>query len=45
MKQILYFQNEILKKLKEKAKRKGLSMSSYVKMILLEKWEKEEKGE
>ena len=45
MKQILYFQDEILKKLKEKSKKKGLSMSSYVKMILLEKWEKEEKGE
>lgn len=44
MKQVLYFQDEILNKLKEKAKRKGLSMSSYVKMILLEKWEKEEKG-
>lgn len=45
MNQILYFRDEILKKLKQKASEKGLSMSSYIRMVLLEYWEKEEKGE
>lgn len=43
MKQTLYFQEEILNKLKEKAKSKGLCMSAYIRMVLMERWEKEEK--
>ena len=42
MNQILYFPKEVLLKLKQKAKEKGLCMSAYVRMILIEKWNEEE---
>ena len=43
MKQTLYFSEEFLSKLKEKAKKRGLCMSAYIRMVLMEKWEMEEK--
>ena len=43
MNQILYFTKEVFSKLKEKSNEKGLSMSSYVRMCLIEKWAEEEK--
>lgn len=44
MNQILYFPKEILKKLKKKSAEKGLCMSAYVRMVLIEKWKEEEKN-
>ena len=43
MNQILYFPKEIHAKLKQKSKEKGLCMSAYVRMCLIERWNEEEK--
>ncbi len=43
MNQILYFPKEVLAKLKIKSKEKGLCMSAYIRMILTERWNEEEK--
>lgn len=40
----LYFKEEFYDKLKAKAEEKGLSVSSYIRMVLLEVWRKEEDG-
>lgn len=43
VKQILYFPSrDMVEKLKRKANEKGMCMSTYVRMVLLEKWEREE---
>lgn len=43
VKQIFYFPSrEMVEKLKQKANEKGMSMSTYVRMVLLEKWGSEE---
>lgn len=45
MKRLLYFQDDGFdEKLKAKAEEKGLSVSSYIRMVLLEVWRKEEDG-
>lgn len=41
----IYFTLEVWEKLTEEAKKMGLSRSSYIRMILLEKWKQQEKGE
>lgn len=43
--QMLYLDKDFVEKAKKKAKEKGLSLSSYIRMIVLERWSKEEKGE
>lgn len=45
MNQMLYLDKEFVKKAREKAKEKGLSLSAYIRMIVLERWHDEEKGE
>lgn len=45
MNQMLYLDEEFVEKAKKKAKEKGLSLSSYIRMIVLERWHEEEKGE
>ena len=46
VKQILYFPSrDMVEKLKRKANEKGMCMSTYVRMVLLEKWEREENEE
>lgn len=45
MRQTLYLSEEFVSEAKKKAKEKGLSLSSYIRMIVLEYWSKEEKGE
>lgn len=45
MKQMLYLDEHFVEKAKAKAKEKGLSLSSYIRMIVLERWNEEEKGE
>ena len=42
---MLYLDKDFVEKAKKKAKKKGLSLSSYIRMIVLERWSKEEKGE
>lgn len=44
MKQMLYFPPDILIKLKKAAASKGLSMSAYVRMILIDHWDREKKS-
>lgn len=46
VKQILYFPSrDTVEKLKRKANEKGMCMSTYVRMVLLERWEREENEE
>ena len=45
MNQMLYLDKEFVKKAREKAEEKGLSLSAYIRMIVLERWHDEEKGE
>lgn len=46
MKQIIYFPSEeMLNTVKQKADEKTMSMSAYIRIALLEKWEREENEE
>lgn len=45
MRQMISVDKEFVEKAKKKAKEKGLSLSSYIRMIVLERWHEEEKGE
>ena len=42
LRKVLYFPIAICSKLERKAKEKGLNISAYVRMVLLERWEEEE---
>lgn len=43
MRKLIYMSDSFAKKLKQKAQEKGLSISAYIRMVLIEKWEGEEK--
>lgn len=43
MKKIISMSDDFAAKLKQKAKEKGLNVSAYIRMVLIEKWEEEEK--
>ena len=43
MKRVLYFPSEFWERLTEEAKKLGLSRSGYVRMVIIEKWNKEGK--
>lgn len=45
MRQMISISEELAKEIKEKAADKGLSMSAYIRMIILEKWKEDNKGE